>query len=340
MNLKGRRKSTNVQDRRGSSGGGGGIDIGDILGKIGRSGGSSGGSGGGGGLPMGQLPGCSGGGGKSGCTLIILIAVVLLVLMMCNGGGGGGLGSILNSCGQGGGFGDIFTGQVTNQNGQEYEPSAEEDSLFEFTLQILGSTEDVWTKEFQKLGKEYHTPELVIYSGRIQTGCGMGSSSTGPFYCSADRKVYIDLSFYETMRKQLGAQGDFAWAYVIAHEVGHHVQNELGTLSKAHAKMSQQSQTEANKTSVQIELQADFLAGLWGHDENELFGSLEAGDLEEALSTAIVIGDDYLQKQAGYHNPQGYTHGTSAQRKKWFRLGFDTGDISQGNTFAIPYDRL
>lgn len=341
MNLKGRRKSTNVQDRRGSSGGGGGIDIGDILGKIGRGGGSGGGggNGGGGGLPMGQMPGCSpgGGGGKSGCMLIAIILIVLLVLLMCNGGGS--LGNLLGSCGEGG-FGDIFTGQVTDQNGKEYEPSAEEDSLYEFTLQILGSTEDVWTKEFQKLGRTYNSPELVIYSGRIQTGCGMGSSSTGPFYCSADRKVYIDLSFYDTMRRQLGAQGDFAWAYVIAHEVGHHVQNELGTLSKAHAKMSQQSQTEANKTSVQIELQADFLAGLWGHDENELFGSLEAGDLEEALSTAIVIGDDYLQKQAGYHNPQGYTHGTSKQREKWFKKGFETGDINQGNTFAIPYDRL
>ena len=331
MNLQGRRKSTNVQDRRGSSGGGGGIDLGNILNQMG---GGGRGNSGGGGLPMGQLPGCSG--GKGGLSMIVIILVVLLVLFMCNSGGGGNL---MNSCGEGG-FGDIFTGQVENSGGGEYTSTAEEDSLYDFTLQILGSTEDVWTREFKALGRTYESPTLVIYSGRIQTGCGMGSASTGPFYCSADRKVYIDLSFYKTMRQQIGAQGDFAWAYVIAHEVGHHVQNELGTLSKAHAKMNQQSQAEANKTSVQIELQADFLAGLWGHDENELFSSLEPGDLEEALSTAIVIGDDYLQKQAGYHNPQGYTHGTSAQRKKWFKKGFDSGDINQGNTFAIPYDRL
>ena len=336
MNLKGRRKSTNVQDRRGSSGGGGGIDIGDILGKLGRGGGSGGSGGGGGGLPMGQMPGCSGGGGNSSCMLIAIIAIVLVVLLMCNGGS---MGNLLGGCGEGG-FGDIFTGQVNDQSDGKYTSSAEEDSLYEFTLQVLGSTEDIWTKEFQKMGRTYNSPELVIYSGRIQTGCGMGSSSTGPFYCSADRKVYIDLSFYETMRRQLGIQGDFAWAYVIAHEVGHHVQNELGTLSKAHAKMSQQSQTEANKTSVQIELQADFLAGLWGHDEQALFKSLDTDDPEEALSAAIKIGDDYLQRQAGYHNPQGYTHGTSEQRKKWFKKGFESGDINQGNTFAIPYDRL
>lgn len=337
MDLSGRRRSTNVQDRRGSSGGGGGIDIGDILGKLGRSGGSSGG---GGGLPGGMMPlsGCTG--GKGGCSMFVIILVVLFLLMMCNGGLGGM--SDMSSCSPGG-FGDIFTGQVEDQrsdDGGTFTGTQEEEELKDFTLGVLGSTEDVWTREFQKLGKTYEPPTLVLYSGRIQTGCGTGSSSTGPFYCSADKKVYIDLSFYKTMKSQLGAEGDFAWAYVIAHEVGHHVQNELGILSKAHAKMNQLSQSEANKVSVQIELQADFLAGLWGHDENEMFNSLEDGDLEEALSTAIVIGDDYLQKQAGYHNPQGYTHGTSAQRKKWFKRGFETGDINQGNTFGISYNNL
>ncbi len=336
MDLSGRRRSTNVQDRRGSSGGGGGIDIGDILGKIGKSGGGS--SSGGSGLPGGMLPlsGCTGGSG--GCSIFIIIIVVVLLLMMCNGGLGGL--SDMSSCSQGG-FGDIFTGQVEDQQTDgTFTGTEEEEELKDFTLGVLGSTEDVWSRQFQQMGKTYESPTLVLYSGRIQTGCGTGSSSTGPFYCSADKKVYIDLSFYKTMKSQLGAQGDFAWAYVIAHEVGHHVQNELGILNKAHAKMNQLSQSEANKVSVQIELQADFLAGLWGHDENELFGSLEEGDLEEALSTAIVIGDDYLQKQAGYHNPQGYTHGTSAQRKKWFKKGFDSGDINQGNTFGVAYNNL
>ena len=356
MRLNGRRKSTNVEDRRGSSGGGGGIDIGDILGKIGGAGRSSGGSGSG--LPggmggMSQLSGCSG--GKGGCSIFAVILVVLLVLVMCNGGlggllGGGGGGGMLNSCAEGGGFGDIFSGQVENQTTKTSTASPEEESeVYDFVLQILGSTEDVWTKEFEKMGKTYKSPSLVLYSGRTQTACGVGQAAMGPFYCSGDQKIYLDLSFFETMRSELGAikgptgdfsEGDFACAYVIAHEVGHHVQNMLGTLSKAHAKMNQLSQSEANKVSVQIELQADFLAGLWGHDENEMFGSLEDGDLEEALATAIAIGDDYLQKRAGYSNPQGYTHGTSAQRKKWFKRGFDSGDINRGNTFAVDYEDL
>ena len=319
MRLNGRRKSTNVEDRRGSSGGGGGIDIGDILGKIGGAGRSSGGSGSG--LPggmggMSQLSGCAG--GKGGCSIFAVILVVLLVLVMCNGGlggllGGGGGGGMLNSCAEGGGFGDIFSGQVENQTTKTSTASPEEESeVYDFVLQILGSTEDVWTKEFEKMGKTYKSPSLVLYSGRTQTACGVGQAAMGPFYCSGDQKIYLDLSFFET----------------------------LGTLSKAHAKMNQLSQSEANKVSVQIELQADFLAGLWGHDENEMFGSLEDGDLEEALATAIAIGDDYLQKRAGYSNPQGYTHGTSAQRKKWFKRGFDSGDINRGNTFAVDYEDL
>jgi len=345
MKLSGRRKSTNVEDRRGSSGGGGGIDIGDILGKIGRGGGS-GASGGGGGMPdmgnMSQLSGCMG--GKS-MSLILIIVVVLALLFMCNGGGGGDL---LNQCG-GGGFGDIFSGGVENQTTNPKVTDEEENEIYDFVLQILGSTEDVWTKEFEKMGKQYRSPKLVVYSGSIRTACGLGQAAMGPFYCSGDEKIYLDLDFFQTMRNDLGAiknkrgdfnDGDFACAYVIAHEVGHHVQNMLGTLSKAHAKMNSLSQTEANKVSVQIELQADFLAGLWGHDENEMFGSLEPDDLEEALTTAIAIGDDYLQKRAGVNNPQGYTHGTSKQRERWFRKGFDSGDINQGNTFNVPYSNL
>ncbi len=335
MKLTGRRKSSNVEDRRGSSGGGGGIDLGDILGQIGRSGGRGGSSGGG--MPdmsnMSQLSGCSG--GKGGMSLILVILVVVVLLFMCKGGSGG---DMLNQCGSGGGLGDIFSGQV--ENDASYESTEEDESLKEFTVQVLGSTEDVWTRQFEKMGKTYTPPTLVLYSGRISTGCGMGSASAGPFYCSADQKVYIDLSFFKTMKRDLGADGDFAYAYVIAHEVGHHVQYLLGTLSKAHAKMNQLSQTEANKVSVQIELQADFLAGLWGHDEQELFGSLEEGDLEEALSTALVIGDDYLQKKAGYNDSRQYTHGTSKQRERWFKRGFTSGDINQGNTFSVPADQL
>ncbi len=347
MKLTGRRKSSNVEDRRGSSGGGGGIDIGDILGQIGRGGGGSSSSGGG--MPdmsrMPQLSGCTG--GKGGLSLILIILVVVGLLFMCNGGGGAG--DLLNQC-QGGGLGDIFSGQVDDQSANTPQmTSEEEDDIRDFVLQILGSTEDVWTKEFEKMGKTYRSPSLVLYTKSTRTACGVGQSAMGPFYCSGDEKIYLDLDFFNTMRNDLGAiknkkgdfsDGDFACAYVIAHEVGHHVQNMLGTLGKAHAKMNQLSQTEANKVSVQIELQADFLAGLWGHDENEMFGSLEEGDLEEALTTAIAIGDDYLQSRAGYHNPQGYTHGTSKQREKWFRRGFDSGDINNGNTFAVPYSQL
>ena len=343
MKLTGRRKSTNVEDRRGESGGGGGIDIGDILGKIGGSGGGSGASGGGGMPDMGnmsQLAGCMG--GKS-MSLILIIVVVLALLFMCNGGGG-----LAEQC-SGGGLGDIFSGGVENQTTNPKVTDEEENEIYDFVLQILGSTEDVWTKEFQKMGREYRSPKLVVYSGSIRTACGQGQAAMGPFYCSGDEKIYLDLDFFQTMRNDLGAiknkkgdfsDGDFACAYVIAHEVGHHVQNMLGTLSKAHAKMNSLSQSEANKVSVQIELQADFLAGLWGHDENEMFGSLEQDDLEEALTTAIAIGDDYLQSRAGYNNPQGYTHGTSKQRERWFRKGFDSGDINQGNTFNGPYSNL
>ncbi len=345
MKLTGRRKSTNVEDRRGSSAGGGGIDIGDILGKIGGSQGSSSGSSGGG-LPdmgnMAQLSGCMS--GKGGMSLILIILVVVGLLLMCNGGGG----DLLNQCG--GGLGDIFSGQVENQQQANTQMTEEQqDEIYDFTLQILGSTEDVWTKEFEKMGLTYKSPSLVLYTNSVRTACGLGQSAMGPFYCSGDEKIYLDLAFFQTMRTELGAikgpngdfsEGDFACAYVIAHEVGHHVQHLLGTLDKAHAKMNSMSQTEANKVSVQIELQADFLAGLWGHDENEMFGSLEEGDLQEALTTAIAIGDDYLQSRAGYSNPQGYTHGTSKQREKWFKKGFTTGDINQGNTFNVPYNQL
>ncbi|MDY6258144.1 MAG: neutral zinc metallopeptidase [Bacteroidaceae bacterium] len=234
----------------------------------------------------------------------------------------------------------VITGQSTTSGG-EYQPTAEEQELESFAKKVLASTEDVWTEEFKKMGKTYEAPTLVFFNGSVQSGCGGASASTGPFYCSADQCVYIDLSFFTSMKSSLGADGDFAYAYVIAHEVGHHVQYLLGDLGKAHAQMAKLSQSEANKVSVQIELQADCFAGVWAYHEQNMFGSLEEGDLEEAISTAQVIGDDYLQKKAqGYVVPESFNHGTSQQRMKWFKRGFTTGDISQGNTFAYRYEQL
>ena len=234
----------------------------------------------------------------------------------------------------------VITGQSITSGG-EYQPTAEEQELESFAKKVLASTEDVWTEEFKKMGKTYEAPTLVFFNGSVQSGCGGASASTGPFYCSADQCVYIDLSFFTSMKSSLGADGDFAYAYVIAHEVGHHVQYLLGNLGKAHAQMAKLSQREANKVSVQIELQADCFAGVWAYHEQNMFGSLEEGDLEEAISTAQVIGDDYLQKKAqGYVVPESFNHGTSQQRMKWFKRGFTTGDISQGNTFAYRYEQL
>ena len=223
----------------------------------------------------------------------------------------------------------------------EYTPTAEEEELATFTKKILAGTEDVWTAEFKKMGREYVPPKLVMFSGSVQSGCGNASSSTGPFYCSGDQTVYIDLSFFSSMKQQLGADGDFAYAYVIAHEVGHHVQYLLGTLQQAHQKMNQVSKTESNQISVRLELQADFYAGVWAYNDNKMFNSLEDGDIEEGLNVAAKIGDDYLQKRAqGYAVPESFNHGTSAQRAKWLKKGIHTGDIRQGDTFSPAYNQL
>ena len=222
-----------------------------------------------------------------------------------------------------------------------YTPTAEEEELATFAKQILAGTEDVWTAEFKKMGKEYIPPKLVLFTNSVQSGCGGASSSTGPFYCSADQSVYIDLSFFSTMQKQFGSAGDFAYAYVIAHEVGHHVQYLLGTLQEAHNQMSRLSETESNKISVRLELQADFYAGVWAHHDNKMFNSLEDGDVEEGLAIAARIGDDYLQKRAkGYTVPESFNHGTSDQRSRWLKKGITTGDIRQGDTFSPAYNRL
>lgn len=222
-----------------------------------------------------------------------------------------------------------------------YTPTAEEEELASFSKKILAGTEDVWTAEFNKIGKKYIAPKLVLFTNSVQSGCGGASSSSGPFYCSADQTVYIDLSFFTTMKQQFGTAGDFAYAYVIAHEVGHHVQYLLGTLGDAHEKMNRVSETESNQISVRLELQADFYAGVWANRDNAMFNSLEDGDIEEGLNIAARIGDDYLQKQArGYTVPETFNHGTSAQRSRWLKKGITTGNMMAGDTFSPDYKDL
>ncbi|MBQ7735057.1 MAG: neutral zinc metallopeptidase [Bacteroidales bacterium] len=281
MNLKGRRISTNVDDRRGKKTG---VSL-----------------------------------GIGGAIIVAIIAFML----------GKDPSSALQNINLGGGTETTYT------------PTAEEEELATFAKQILAGTEDVWTAEFKKIGKTYVPPKLVLFTNSVQSGCGGASSSTGPFYCSADQSVYIDLSFFSTMQKQFGSAGDFAYAYVIAHEVGHHVQYLLGTLQEAHNQMSRLSEKESNQISVRLELQADFYAGVWAHQDNKMFNSLEDGDIEEGLAIASRIGDDYLQKRAkGYTVPESFNHGTSEQRSRWLKKGINTGDIKQGDTFSPAYNKL
>ena len=247
-------------------------------------------------------------------------------------------GNPLDALQQAGGL-DAIGGGV--QGTQELSPEQEE--LAKFSRQILAGTEDVWAKVFaDAYGRKYSVPEMVLFTGSVQTACGGATSQVGPFYCSGDQKLYIDLSFFSLMKQQLGADGDFAYAYVIAHEVGHHVEYLTGILDKAHEQMARMNEADANKISVRLELLADFYAGIWGYYDNEMFGSLEDGDLEEAINCAHQIGDNYLQQQAqGYVQPEKFTHGTSAQRMKWLKLGLTTGDISHANKiFQLPESEL
>lgn len=208
-----------------------------------------------------------------------------------------------------------------------------QDSLGQFVAVVLAETEDVWNRIFAQQGSDYREPRLVLFTDQVSSACGMAGAAVGPFYCSRDERVYIDLSFYQALRTQLGAPGDFAQAYVIAHEVGHHVQNLMGTSDKVHQAQQRSSKTEANELSVRLELQADFLAGVWAHHAQKA-GILEVGDIEEALQAASSIGDDKLQMESqGYVVPDAFTHGTSEQRIRWFRRGYESGDIRQGNTF-------
>lgn len=218
------------------------------------------------------------------------------------------------------------------QSGRRVNP--QEDELKQFSSVVLAETEDVWQQLFQQTGRRYREPTLSIFTGQTRSACGAAGASTGPFYCSGDEKVYIDLSFYSDLRTRLGAPGDFAQAYVIAHEVGHHVQHLLGTMEQVDARQRRLSEADANRLSVMLELQADFYAGVWAHYAARR-GIIEPGDIEEALGAATAIGDDRLQQRGqGYVVPDSFTHGTSEQRVRWFRKGFESGDIRQGDTFS------
>jgi predicted metalloprotease len=222
----------------------------------------------------------------------------------------------------------------TSTQSAPYSASPQEQRLAEFVSVVLADTEDTWHALFSSMGKTYEEPRLVLFSGSVESACGFASTAVGPFYCPADDKVYIDLSFYSDLKNRFGAPGDFAQAYVIAHEVGHHVQNLLGISDKVHSLRGRVNEKEANKLSVMMELQADCFAGVWAHHADRARKILEQGDVEEALNAASAIGDDRLQRQSrGYVTPDSFTHGSSAQRMHWFKLGLQTGSIGQCNTF-------
>ncbi|MCR5840505.1 MAG: zinc metallopeptidase [Bacteroidales bacterium] len=258
-----------------------------------------------------------------------LIVIGLITLLL-----GGNPTEVIQQVNQMGG-----TEVISGGSGRQATP--EEEQLAVFAKQILAGTEDVWTAIFQQYGRTYQPPKLVLYTDYVQTASGTASAQMGPFYNSGDQTVYLDLSFFTTMKQQFGSDGDFAYAYVIAHEVGHHVQYLLGTLQEAHQQMSRSSEAVSNQISVRLELQADFYAGVWAYHDNRMYGSLEPGDIEEGLAIASRIGDDYLQKKArGYTVPESFNHGTSAQRQRWLKKGATTGDIRQGDTFSPAYNQL
>lgn len=277
MRWRGRRTSSNVEDRRGMSGG-----------KIATGGGLG----------------------------IIVIAVVIYLM-------GGNPGEVLNQFQEVGGA------------GQTTITTAEENEQAQFASVVLADCEDVWAKIFTESGQTYREPVLVLYTAQVNSACGISGASTGPFYCPLDEKVYIDLNFLELLQRKLNAPGDFAKAYVIAHEVGHHVQKLLGIMDQVQELRGQISEKDYNDLLVRLELQADFLAGVWAYHAEKMFGILEEGDIEEALNAASAVGDDHIQMQSqGYVVPDAFTHGTSKQRMRWFMKGFKTGNISLGDTFS------
>lgn len=273
-----------------------------------------------------------GGGAKAGMGGLGAIIIVALITLAQ----GGSLSDVVGNV-----FQQQLQGQVSEQAGNGHHTfTADEEEAATFSKQVLGSLEEVWTSQFSQNGLNYKYPTMVLFTGSVSTACGAGSSQMGPFYCSADQKLYLDLSFFADMKNKLGIdindRNSFAYAYVIAHEVGHHVENLRGILGKAHAAMNRTSREEANKISVQLELLADYYAGCWAHYENEKYRSLTDADLREAIDAARKIGDDYLQKQAqGHANPETFTHGTSEQRMYWLKKGFESGDW---NTTTFDYD--
>lgn len=255
-----------------------------------------------------------------GCGTIVIILIVWLL--------GGNPLELLNNMSS--------SDQASSSN---YQATEAENQLAQFVAVVLGDTEDVWSTIFRQEGNTYREPKLVLYTEAVQSACGFSSAATGPFYCPADEKLYLDLSFCEELQHRFKAPGDFALAYVIAHEVGHHVQNLLGINERFMAMRSRVSQRQFNHLMVQLELQADFFAGVWAYHAQKMKNILEEGDIEEALNAASAVGDDRIQKQTqGYVVPDAFTHGTSEQRMRWFTKGFKTGDIRQGDTFAA--DRL
>jgi predicted metalloprotease len=319
MKWEGRRESSNVEDRRGSGGGmfggGSGGGLGDIFG---------GGLGRRGGLP---LPG-GGSGVQSGGMGLGTIVIIGLVAWFVFG---------INPLQL---LGGMFGGGSMGTSSQIERPvtrsSAADDKAYQFASVVLADTEDVWTALFKAGGQSYTAPGMVIYSNATSTGCGTGQAAMGPFYCPADQKVYLDLDFFNELGSRFGAAGDFAQAYVIAHEVGHHVQTLLGTSAKVQRARSGASEEESNALSVRMELQADCYAGVWAHHAQRTQAILEPGDLEEALTAASAVGDDTIQRRSsGRVVPESFTHGTAEQRQRWFRTGFDTGSVNNCDTFSV-----
>jgi predicted metalloprotease len=297
MKTDGRRQSENVEDRRGETAGGGGV--------------------GGFRFPAGRIPiGRGGIGGGIGLVVIILLALYF----------GVDPSALLDS-------GSVGTTSTTP--GAPYQETPEEAQRNAFVRVVLADTEDTWTGIFQGAGRQYDIPTLVLYRDGVDSACGFAQSAVGPFYCPSDQKVYLDLAFFDDMSGKLGAGGDFAFAYVVAHEIGHHVQTLVGTTARVNAARERASEDEANALSVRMELQADCYAGVWANRTEQQKHVLEAGDIDEAMNAAAAVGDDRLQKRArGYVVPESFTHGTSAQRAKWFRLGLQTGDMDRCDTFS------
>ncbi len=277
-----------------------------------------------------------GGSGGGGLLRLLPMAIKFLgfkgtaVLVVCVGAYGLFTGNLDNMLG---GIG-LQQGTTTSESTEPLQETAEEKELVDFVSVILADTEETWTTLFRQKGREYQEPHLVLFRGSVKSACGMAQSAIGPFYCPTDQNVYIDLGFYDQLKNRFKAPGDFAQAYVIAHEVGHHIQNLVGISNKVHEARKKLSKAEANKLSVRQELQADCLAGVWAHHANRTRQLLEPGDLEEGLTAASAIGDDTLQKQSkGYVTPDSFTHGSSAQRVKWFKMGLASGDMNSCNTF-------